>query len=622
MGSCADKAGNSATTIESNINIDLTLPVIAGLRSPSANGYGWNNGDVAASFTCSDSLSGVATPPLTPQVVSTEGPGQSRTASCADRAGNTASATVGGISIDKTAPNLSGSRTPPANVFGWNNVSVTVSFACTDSLAGVSTYSSPTILSSEGSGQSVTGSCTDKAGNSSTLSIGGINIDKTPPQTSVSIGGPKFITGGTTHVSLATAFTLTGTDGLSGIYQTKYSIDSSASLTLYTGPFTMTSEGPHTIYYFSVDKALNTEAVRSVSVVVGATSISYVGGAQGAYSDPASLRVVLVEVASQSPIGGKTISFTLGAQSSSATTNSTGFANSIIVLNQAAGSYSVTSSFAGDSSFQPSSTSASFTILKETASLAYSGDTVVSTTTKSITLSATLQDSQDGYLGDLTRSKITFRIYSSDNSQTLLLTVVPVSVVPTSVPGVGIASAQINNMQENTYLVTFSLDSGSNSYYTAPVTEPVVLTVYQPTGSFATGGGWIVDSSGSHGNFGFVVRYNSAGNVQGHAVYVYRVGGLDYMIKSNAWIGMAIVGNHVYFQGKATLQVMDSATGVLLYSVGNYQFRVDVYDNTGTTVNNGQDTYQIAVWDNSGLVYHQAAGNLMGGQVMVHDSKP
>jgi len=177
-------------------------------------------------------------------------------------------------------------------------------------------------------------------------------------------------------------------------------------------------------------------------------------------------------------------------------------------------------------------------------------------------------------------------------------------------------------MQENTYLVKVSLDSGSNSYYAAPVTEPVVLTVYQPTGSFATGGGWIVDSSGSHGNFGFVVHYNSAGNVQGHAVYVYRVGGLDYMIKSNAWIGMAIVGNHVYFQGKATLQVMDSATGVLLYSVGNYQFRVDVYDNTGTTVNNGQDTYQIAVWDNSGLVYHQAAGNLMGGQVMVHDSKP
>lgn len=160
----------------------------------------------------------------------------------------------------------------------------------------------------------------------------------------------------------------------------------------------------------------------------------------------------------------------------------------------------------------------------------------------------------------------------------------------------------------------------TNSYYNAPNTDPLVLTVYQPNGSYATGGGWIVDPSGSHGNFGFVVRYTSSGNVQGHAVYIYRVGGLDYMIKSNAWIGLAIIGNHAYFQGKATLQVMDPTTGVLLYNVGNYQFKVDVYDNTGTTVNNGVDTYQITVWDNNGLVYHQAGGSLMGGQIMVHDA--
>jgi hypothetical protein len=86
------------------INIDRTPPVITGLRTPVANANGWNNVDVTVTFGCADMLSGVGVGPLTPQVVSAEGADQSRTGACIDRAGNSASATVGAISIDKSPP--------------------------------------------------------------------------------------------------------------------------------------------------------------------------------------------------------------------------------------------------------------------------------------------------------------------------------------------------------------------------------------------------------------------------------------------------------------------------------------------------------------------------------------
>lgn len=63
---------------------------------------GWNNTDVTVSFTCTDGPSGVATGPVTPQVVGAEGAGQSRSASCTAAADNTSNATVSGIYIDKT----------------------------------------------------------------------------------------------------------------------------------------------------------------------------------------------------------------------------------------------------------------------------------------------------------------------------------------------------------------------------------------------------------------------------------------------------------------------------------------------------------------------------------------
>src|SRR5439155_3595208 len=116
--------------------------------------------------------------------LSAEGANQSVTGTATDNAGNRASATVSGINIDKPGDAISGSRSPAANANGWNNSDVTASFLCSDVLSGIASCTSPITLSAAGAAQSATGTATDKAGNSTSTTVSGINIDKTAPTTS------------------------------------------------------------------------------------------------------------------------------------------------------------------------------------------------------------------------------------------------------------------------------------------------------------------------------------------------------------------------------------------------------------------------------------------------------
>src|SRR5438105_2842114 len=174
---CTATSSGGTASQSVTIRIDKTAPAISGSRSPDANANGWNNTDVAVSFTCADAgtvQSGIATNTVTGGNVSSQGSGQSLTngGACVDKAGNAASsATVSGINIDKTAPAISGSRTPGANASGWNNTDVAVSFVCADVGSVQSGIAANNVagatLSNQGTGQSVTnsGACSDKAGN-------------------------------------------------------------------------------------------------------------------------------------------------------------------------------------------------------------------------------------------------------------------------------------------------------------------------------------------------------------------------------------------------------------------------------------------------------------------------
>ena len=68
---------------------------------------------------------------------------------------------------------------------------MTVTFTCADAVSGVASCPAPVTLSSDGANQSVSRTATDRAGNSSAVSISGINIDRTAPtETATVLGTP------------------------------------------------------------------------------------------------------------------------------------------------------------------------------------------------------------------------------------------------------------------------------------------------------------------------------------------------------------------------------------------------------------------------------------------------
>ena len=187
-GTCTDRAGNVSAVGKVTVKIDKTKPVITGNRNPAPNAFGWNNVDVTVGFSCADAgavQSGVATNTVAGATVSTEGASQTvtNTGNCVDVAGNAADpSTVNNISIDKTKPTASAARDVPPNAFGWNNTDVTVTFSGNDSLSGIASCDAPITRSSEGTNQSASGTCKDKADNvSDPASVTGIDIDKTKP---------------------------------------------------------------------------------------------------------------------------------------------------------------------------------------------------------------------------------------------------------------------------------------------------------------------------------------------------------------------------------------------------------------------------------------------------------
>ncbi len=98
-----------------------------------------------------------------------------------DSNGDTEKIKQASLKIDKTAPSITATASPEPNSEGWNNSDVTVTFTCTDDLSGINSCSPVAVLNSEGVDQSVTGTATDKAGNTSSFELKGIKIDKTPP---------------------------------------------------------------------------------------------------------------------------------------------------------------------------------------------------------------------------------------------------------------------------------------------------------------------------------------------------------------------------------------------------------------------------------------------------------
>jgi hypothetical protein len=203
----ATSAGGSSGTVDVAVKRDATKPTIFGSRTPDANVFGWNTGDVVVSFVCADAVSGLASC-TADQTLGGEGRDQSVVGTARDRAGNTDSATIGGINIDRTAPavpSVTPDRAPDyAGDGGWYRDEVVVTFAGAgdpdlangDAGSGVNpaTVPVPAVFDSSGS-YTASGTVSDRAGNESATGSLTLQVDADDPSVAVACPSTPVVLG-------------------------------------------------------------------------------------------------------------------------------------------------------------------------------------------------------------------------------------------------------------------------------------------------------------------------------------------------------------------------------------------------------------------------------------------
>jgi large repetitive protein len=256
-----DRVGNS-TTGSTPVKLDKAAPTITGNRTPATfNSAGWNSTDVTVSFTCADQNPGSGIKACTPQQTFTSTGSVIGTA--VDNADNSTSTAPFDVKIDKTAPTLSGAPTTSPNTSGWYSNNVVVHWTGADALSGIIAQPSDSTISGEGQGLTTSATVTNNAGLTTTAaSAPGVNIDKTAPNTTVT-APPAW---NESDVTL----TLVPNDGLSGVVSTFYKLDAGSQQSGTS--IAVTAAGNHTLQFWSVDRAGNTEATRSVAFGIDKTS--------------------------------------------------------------------------------------------------------------------------------------------------------------------------------------------------------------------------------------------------------------------------------------------------------------------------------------------------------------
>ena len=222
-GTCRDRAGNTAPAALP-FKYDETAPQARPVaRAPDANG--WYNHAVTVSFQGADGTSGVAS---CTQVTygGPDNPSVALSGTCVDRAGNQSPSSGFTLKYDGTAPQATATPSRAADVNGWHNHSVTVSFAGSDATSGLASCDPPkTYAGPDAVNASVTGSCSDRAGNVARRSFG-LKYDGTLPHVNNAVAVRGADRGG--WYNRPVAFVVQGADATSGI-------DSCPALT-YSGP--------------------------------------------------------------------------------------------------------------------------------------------------------------------------------------------------------------------------------------------------------------------------------------------------------------------------------------------------------------------------------------------------
>lgn len=141
-----------------------------------------------------------------------------------------------------------------------------------------------------------------------------------------------------------------------------------------------------------------------------------------------------------------------------------------------------------------------------------------------------------------------------------------------------------------------------------------MVVVYDPSGGFVTGGGWIWSPAGAYAddsalegkaNFGFVSKYKKGANVPtGNTEFQFKAGSLNFHSSSYDWLVVNQGGTNAQFKGVGTIN-----------STGEYKFMLWAGDDE-------IDTFRIKIWYEDGVevvVYDNESDKpIGGGSIIIH----
>jgi hypothetical protein len=169
------------------------------------------------------------------------------------------------VKLDKTAPSITASASGAKGANGWYVGPVKVHFTCSDAMSGIATCPADVTLLNDGANQSVAGTATDMAGNTSSATATGINLDSKAPTVTFGSHPTSYPVDQTVTISCSAS------DALSGLATT--------SCQNVSAPASSFLVGGNTVSASATDKAGNVgSASTTFTVTVTPSSLCTITG--------------------------------------------------------------------------------------------------------------------------------------------------------------------------------------------------------------------------------------------------------------------------------------------------------------------------------------------------------